>query len=193
MRGDRRHRHASSLPGFIDTHRHTWQAPWRNIASDWSLFHYLLGHAHRASASTTARRTPTPATCSARSRRSTRASRRCSTGRTTSPPPSTPTPRSKGLRDSGSRAVFAHGGGADAVGHRPRQHRPPSRGRPPRARPVLLLQRRAGDDGAGPPRPAVHDRRGGAARLGARPRARPARSPCTSATASWARRARSSG
>ena len=22
------------MPGFIDTHRHTWQAPWRNIASD---------------------------------------------------------------------------------------------------------------------------------------------------------------
>jgi cytosine/adenosine deaminase-related metal-dependent hydrolase len=31
------------MPGFIDTHRHTWQAPWRNIASDWSLFHYLWG------------------------------------------------------------------------------------------------------------------------------------------------------
>ena len=30
-------------PGFVDTHRHTWQAPWRNIASDWSLFHYLWG------------------------------------------------------------------------------------------------------------------------------------------------------
>jgi len=31
------------LPGFVDTHRHTWQAPWRNIASDWSLFHYFWG------------------------------------------------------------------------------------------------------------------------------------------------------
>ncbi len=31
------------MPGFVDTHRHTWQAPWRNIASDWSLFHYLWG------------------------------------------------------------------------------------------------------------------------------------------------------
>jgi 5-methylthioadenosine/S-adenosylhomocysteine deaminase len=26
------------IPGFVDTHRHTWQAPLRNIASDWSLF-----------------------------------------------------------------------------------------------------------------------------------------------------------
>jgi cytosine/adenosine deaminase-related metal-dependent hydrolase len=31
------------MPGFVDTHRHTWQAPLRNIASDWSLFHYLTG------------------------------------------------------------------------------------------------------------------------------------------------------
>jgi 5-methylthioadenosine/S-adenosylhomocysteine deaminase len=31
------------IPGFVDTHRHTWQAPLRNIAADWSLFHYLAG------------------------------------------------------------------------------------------------------------------------------------------------------
>ena len=31
------------MPGFVDTHRHTWQAPLRNIASDWSLFNYLAG------------------------------------------------------------------------------------------------------------------------------------------------------
>jgi 5-methylthioadenosine/S-adenosylhomocysteine deaminase len=31
------------IPGFVDTHRHTWQAPLRNVASDWSLFHYLAG------------------------------------------------------------------------------------------------------------------------------------------------------
>jgi 5-methylthioadenosine/S-adenosylhomocysteine deaminase len=31
------------LPGFVDTHRHTWQAPWRNIGSDWSLYHYFQG------------------------------------------------------------------------------------------------------------------------------------------------------
>jgi 5-methylthioadenosine/S-adenosylhomocysteine deaminase len=31
------------IPGFVDTHRHTWQAPLRNIASDWSLFNYLAG------------------------------------------------------------------------------------------------------------------------------------------------------
>ena len=31
------------LPGFIDTHRHTWQAPVRLIASDWTLGQYLVG------------------------------------------------------------------------------------------------------------------------------------------------------
>lgn len=31
------------LPGFIDTHRHTWQSIVRNIASDWSLTEYLAG------------------------------------------------------------------------------------------------------------------------------------------------------
>ena len=31
------------LPGFVDTHRHTWQAPIRNIAADWTLGHYFTG------------------------------------------------------------------------------------------------------------------------------------------------------
>jgi 5-methylthioadenosine/S-adenosylhomocysteine deaminase len=31
------------MPGFVDTHRHTWQAPWRNIAADWTLAHYFTG------------------------------------------------------------------------------------------------------------------------------------------------------
>jgi 5-methylthioadenosine/S-adenosylhomocysteine deaminase len=31
------------MPGFVDTHRHTWQAPWRNIAADWTLAHYFAG------------------------------------------------------------------------------------------------------------------------------------------------------
>ncbi len=47
----------------------------------------------RAEPALPSRRTPTPATCSARSKRSTPASPRCSTGRTTWRPPSTPTRR----------------------------------------------------------------------------------------------------
>ncbi len=31
------------IPGFIDTHRHTWQALARNIASDWTLAQYFAG------------------------------------------------------------------------------------------------------------------------------------------------------
>src|SRR6476469_3816845 len=31
------------LPGLIDTHRHTWQALFRNIGSDWTLAHYFTG------------------------------------------------------------------------------------------------------------------------------------------------------
>jgi 5-methylthioadenosine/S-adenosylhomocysteine deaminase len=31
------------LPGFIDTHRHTWQSILRNIASDWMLAQYFAG------------------------------------------------------------------------------------------------------------------------------------------------------
>lgn len=30
-------------PGFVDTHRHTWQSVVRNMASDWSLTEYLAG------------------------------------------------------------------------------------------------------------------------------------------------------
>jgi cytosine/adenosine deaminase-related metal-dependent hydrolase len=40
------------LPGFVDSHRHTWQAPWRNLASDWTLAHYLTGLHQRVNGST---------------------------------------------------------------------------------------------------------------------------------------------
>ena len=31
------------LPGFVDTHRHTWQAQLRSIACDWTLGQYMTG------------------------------------------------------------------------------------------------------------------------------------------------------
>ena len=36
-------RHRIVMPGFVDTHRHTWQSIVRNIASDWTLIDYLVG------------------------------------------------------------------------------------------------------------------------------------------------------
>lgn len=31
------------IPGFVDTHRHTWQTAMRNIAADWTLTQYFTG------------------------------------------------------------------------------------------------------------------------------------------------------
>jgi cytosine/adenosine deaminase-related metal-dependent hydrolase len=31
------------MPGFVDTHRHTWQAALRGICTDWTLFDYTMG------------------------------------------------------------------------------------------------------------------------------------------------------
>jgi cytosine/adenosine deaminase-related metal-dependent hydrolase len=99
------------LPGFVDTHRHTWQAPWRNIASDWSLFHYFWGM--HTGLSKYYRPEDTYAgnllgTVEA-----------LSSGITTlldwSHNLKTPEHTDgaiAGLRDSGARTIFAHGGGA---------------------------------------------------------------------------------
>ena len=31
------------MPGFVDTHRHTWQAPFRGVCADWTLEDYFRG------------------------------------------------------------------------------------------------------------------------------------------------------
>jgi cytosine/adenosine deaminase-related metal-dependent hydrolase len=31
------------MPGFVDTHRHTWQAPFRGLCADWTLPEYFRG------------------------------------------------------------------------------------------------------------------------------------------------------
>src|SRR3989454_1259209 len=31
------------MPGFVDTHRHTWQTPFRGICADWTLEQYFRG------------------------------------------------------------------------------------------------------------------------------------------------------
>ncbi len=32
-----------AMPGLVDTHRHTWEAPFRAISADWDIRHYLTG------------------------------------------------------------------------------------------------------------------------------------------------------
>jgi predicted amidohydrolase len=31
------------IPGFVDTHRHTWQAPLRYVGTDWTISQYVEG------------------------------------------------------------------------------------------------------------------------------------------------------
>jgi len=31
------------MPGFVDTHRHTWQTPFRGVCADWTLMDYFRG------------------------------------------------------------------------------------------------------------------------------------------------------
>jgi 5-methylthioadenosine/S-adenosylhomocysteine deaminase len=99
------------IPGFVDSHRHTWQAPIRNIAGDWTLGHYMAGI--HAGLSKYFRPEDTYignllGTLEA-----------LNSGITTlldwSHNLATPEHADaaiEGLKDSGSRAIFAHGGGA---------------------------------------------------------------------------------
>jgi 5-methylthioadenosine/S-adenosylhomocysteine deaminase len=106
------------MPGFVDTHRHTWQAPFRNIASDWSLFHYLWG------LHTGLSKFYRPQDTYAGNLLGTVEA--LDSGITTlldwSHNLATPDHADgavKGLKDSGARAVFAHGGGAEQWGKVP--------------------------------------------------------------------------
>ena len=106
------------LPGFVDTHRHTWQAPLRNIASDWTLFHYLAG------LHTGLSRHFRPEDTYAGNLLGTIEA--LSSGITTMldwshnlATPAHSDAAVAGLRDSGARAVFAHGGGAQQWGQTP--------------------------------------------------------------------------
>jgi cytosine/adenosine deaminase-related metal-dependent hydrolase len=106
------------MPGFVDTHRHTWQAPVRNIAADWSLFHYLWG------LHTGLSRHFRPQDTYAGNLLGTLEA--LDSGITTMldwshnlATPEHADAAIDGLRDSGARAVFAHGGGAPQWGSVP--------------------------------------------------------------------------
>ena len=70
------------IPGFIDTHRHTWETSIRTCAPDYALITYFGSILDKFAPALPARRRLRRRTCGARSSASTRASRRSSTGRT---------------------------------------------------------------------------------------------------------------
>jgi 5-methylthioadenosine/S-adenosylhomocysteine deaminase len=99
------------LPGFVDTHRHTWEAPLRHLASDWTLGQYLaglhFGFSRHFRPEDTYAGNLLGAVEALDSGITTLLdwSHNCET-------PEHGDAAVAGLRDSGIRAVFAHGGGA---------------------------------------------------------------------------------
>lgn len=105
-------------PGFVDTHRHTWQSVVRNLASDWSLTEYLAGLHTGLSKHFRPEDTYTGNYLGALEA--------LDAGITTlvdwSHNLATPAHADAAvaaLKDTGMRAVFAHGGGADQWGSLP--------------------------------------------------------------------------
>jgi cytosine/adenosine deaminase-related metal-dependent hydrolase len=100
------------LPGFVDTHRHTWQAALRNLASDWTLAHYFTGlHAglsglFRPQDTHTANLLGTLEALDSGITTMLDWSHNLNT-------PEHADAAIAGLRESGARAIFAHGGGAE--------------------------------------------------------------------------------
>jgi 5-methylthioadenosine/S-adenosylhomocysteine deaminase len=99
------------MPGFVDTHRHTWQAVLRNVGSDWSLGQYFIGMHFGMSGLFRAQDTYIGNLLGI--------TEALDSGITTmldwSHNMATPEHADaavQGLMDSGARAVFAHGGGA---------------------------------------------------------------------------------
>jgi 5-methylthioadenosine/S-adenosylhomocysteine deaminase len=99
------------MPGFVDTHRHTWQAPWRTLASDWTLAHYMTGLHLRVN--------PRTAPEHLRAANTLGALEALDSGITTLldwshnlNSPEHADAAVEALRGTGMRVVFAHGGGA---------------------------------------------------------------------------------
>ena len=131
------------MPGFVDSHRHTWETVIRGIAPDVSLAGYFdivldqLAPAYRPQDVYAGNYLGSLEALDARRHDA------CSTGRTSTTRPSTPTRRSAGSKAANLRAVYCYGNPntsladwwytVDARG---------ARGHPPRPRPVLLERRR---------------------------------------------------
>ena len=95
------------IPGFVDTHRHTWEAAIRGCAPNATLGTYFV-EVLDSFAPTTGPRTSTPATWPGRWSASTPASRRWSTGRHINSPEH-PDAGIRGLQEAGIRAQYAYG------------------------------------------------------------------------------------
>jgi 5-methylthioadenosine/S-adenosylhomocysteine deaminase len=99
------------MPGFVDTHRHTWQAPVRNIAADWNLFHYLAGLHTGLSRHFRPQDTYAGNLIGTIEALDSGITTLLDWSHNLNSPEHT-NAAVQGLKDSGARAIFAHGGGA---------------------------------------------------------------------------------
>lgn len=99
------------MPGFVDTHRHTWQAPWRNLASDWTLAHYLTGLHGRVSGHTRPEDLHAANLLGALEALDSGITTMLDWSHNLNTPEHSDAAIAA-LKESGMRAVFAHGGGA---------------------------------------------------------------------------------
>jgi 5-methylthioadenosine/S-adenosylhomocysteine deaminase len=100
------------LPGFVDTHRHTWQAPVRGLAADWTLGQYMTGLHLGLSALFTPEDTYAGNLLGAVEALNSGITTMLDWSHNVNTPEHADGAIS-GLFDSGIRAVFAHGGGAN--------------------------------------------------------------------------------
>ncbi len=83
------------MPGFVDTHRHTWQTPVRGVLPSCTLDEYFAAMLGNMGVQYRPEDVRVCEPQRALWKHSTPASRRCSTGRTSSTRPSIRTPRSR--------------------------------------------------------------------------------------------------
>ncbi|MCU1506137.1 MAG: hypothetical protein JWP05_1106 [Microbacteriaceae bacterium] len=102
----------AALPGFVDSHRHTWQAPVRGLAADWTLGQYMTGLHLGLSGLFTPEDTYAGNLLGAVEAMNSGITTMLDWSHNVNTPAHADAAIS-GLFDSGLRAVFAHGGGAD--------------------------------------------------------------------------------
>ena len=176
------------LPGLVDTHRHTWQALFRNIASDWTLAHYFTGLHGTMSELYRPEDTYSGNLIGTLEALDSGITTLLDWSHNLNTPEHTDA-AVDAVVESGARVVFAHGGG--------HQHWQPVSPLPHpaddvrRLREGRFLGRPARDAVPRAAREPVRDDGGDRAGLGASPTSSGSASPATSATASGARTGRS--